>query len=196
MAKTSFFRKTPFFWLYFVLGALGLTLGVFLLPIWGATSVFWKGWGSAAVSFIMFVAIILYMVLFLARQFGKERREVIKILVVVEMVVFAIIALGCLLDEFKVINVGGPCVVLGMALWIRGVIGAIKGYLYRHTHEESRYSVVDLAVAIFLLTFGAILMARPLFSEYHLIWFGSIAVILASLIVIFIGLLLIPDKKR
>lgn len=196
MAKSSFFKKTPFFWLYFVLGALGLTLGVFLLPIWNDTSVFWKSWGGVAVSFIIFAAIVLYMVLFLARQFRKERREIIRILIVVEIVVFALIALGCLLDEFKVINVGGPCVILGMALWIRGVIGAIKGYLYRHTHEERRYSVVDLAVAIFLLTFGAILMVRPLFTELHLIWLGSIAVILASLFMIFIGMLLIPDKKR
>ncbi len=196
MAKGSLFRKTPFFWLYFVFGALGVTLGVFLLPIWNDTSVFWKGWGSIAVGFIMFAAVVLYIILFLARQFGKEKREIIRILVVVEIVVFALIALGCLLDEFKVINVGGPCVILGMAFWIRGVISAIKGYLYRHTHEERRYSVADFAVAIFLITFGTILMVRPLFTELHLIWLGSIAVILASVFIILIGIILIPDKKR
>ena len=196
MAKSSLLRKTSFFWLYFVFGALGLTLGVFLLPVWGETSVFWRGWGRAAVSFIMFAAIVLYIVLFLARQFGKERREIIRMLAVVEMVVFALVALGCILDEFKVINVGGPCVILGMALWIRGVIITIKGYLYRHTHEERRYTVIDLAVAIFLITFGTILMVRPLFTEYHLIWVGAIAVILASLFIIFIGMLVVPDKKR
>lgn len=196
MAKGSFFRKTPFFWLYFLFGALGLALGVFLLPVWNETSVFWKDWGSVAVSFIMFAGVVLYIVLFLARQFGKERREIIRILVVVEIVVFALIALGCLLDEFKVINVGGPCVILGMALWIRGVISAIKGYLYRHTHEEHRYSVADLALALFLITFGTILMVRPLFTELHLIWVGSVAVILASVFIILIGIILIPDGKK
>ncbi len=196
MVKSFFFRKTSFFWLYFIFGALGLTLGVFLLPVWDGTSVFWKSWGRAAVSFIMFAAILLYIVLFLVKQFAVERREIIRILVVVEIVVFSLVALGCLLNEFKVINVGGPCVILGMALWIRGVIINIKGYLYRHTREERRYTVADLAVAIFLITFGTILMVRPLFTEYHLIWVGSIAVILASLFIIFMGMLVIPDKKR
>lgn len=196
MAKSSFLRKTPFFWLYFVCGALGLTLGVFLLPIWDGTSVFWRDLGRAAVGFIMSAAIILYIAFFLTRQLGKERREIIRMLIVVEIVVFALVALGCLLDEFKVINVGGPCVILGMALWIRGVIIDIKGYLYRHTQEERRYTVIDLAIAIFLITFGTILMVRPLFTEYHLIWASAIAVILSSLFIIFIGMLVIPDKKR
>lgn len=197
MSKSAFnIKKTPFFWAYFVAGALLLTLGIFLLPIWEDASVFWKDWGRAAVNLIMFAAIVLYIFLFLVRQFRKERRESVKMLVIVEIVIFAVIALGLILEQFALISVGGPCAILGMALWIRGVISVIKGYLYKHTSEERRYSVAELAIAIALITFGTVLVVKPLFTELDLIWICSVAVIILAVVTLLCGILAMPQSKK
>ena len=188
-------KKTPFFWLYFTAGGLGIILGIFLLPVWKNTSVFWRDWGNIAVNLIMLISIAAYIFFYLIPSFKKEHRESIRMLIVIECVLFAVIALGCVFEQFKVINLSGPCVILGMALWIRGVIYVVKGYLYRHSSGERHYSLIDITFAIALVTVGAVLVVRPFFTELHLTWVGSIAVIVTAVILIIFGITSIPKDR-
>ena len=75
-------------------------------------------------------------------------------------------------------------------------LGVIGGYLYRHTSDEKKYSIIELLVSILLLTLGTALVVRPFFTELTILWILSIAVILLGVLLILLGILSIPEKKN
>ena len=62
-------EKTKLFWLYFVASALLITLGVFLLPVWSNTNVFFKDWSNNSIDIILAVLVILYVIFYLFKNF-------------------------------------------------------------------------------------------------------------------------------
>ena len=187
-------QKTKFFWAFFVLGAFILTFGVFLLPVWKDSNVFWKGWGEFAINLFMFLLITIYVFGYLLRKLKKEKNKTIIILIVMEMIILLLIAVGCILEMFDVLHVGGPCVILGAALWLRGVVHIMKGYFYRHTKKE-QFSFALLLLAIFFVTIGTALVINPFFDSAHLIWVMASTVLAIGCVTVICGFLAIPHKS-
>ncbi len=188
-------EKSRFYWRYFIAGAIALVLGIFLLPVWGGVNVFWSDWGSIAVNLLIFLCIAAYVLLYLVPRIQKER-DSIKILMVVEIALFVVVALGCVLEQFDIVRLGSPSAILGMALWLRGAVYAVKGYFYRHTADEKKYKLLDMFCAIALITVGTVLVARPILTERDLIWFGSVSVIVLAVIFIIFGFIAKPTKQK
>ena len=186
-------QKSKFFWAYFVLGGLLLTFGVFLLPIWTEFNVFWKGWGEIIINLFMFLLISVYVFGYLLRKLNKEKNKNIIILVVMEMVILLLIAIGCILEMFDTFHIGGPCVILGAALWLRGVVHILKGYFLRHTKKEQP-SFALLLLAVVLVTVGTVLVVNPFFDVSHLIWVMASTVIAIGCVCVLWGVLMIPQK--
>ena len=189
--------KTKFFWAYIVLGILGIILGIMLMPVWDSCPdwVFWKSWGRQIINIIICVCIILYLGFFLLKKIMKRSNGVVKVLTIVEFVILALIALGCILQQFKVINVGGACAILGLALWCRGTVEIFRAYYHQKGNNE-RYPVWWLAVAIALVTFGTYIFARPIFSDIVILWIFVILILLVSIILIVDGILAKPASKK
>lgn len=189
--------KTKFFWLYFVGGVIGIILGIMLMPIWNSCPdwVFWKSWGTSIINMIIFVCIILYLVLFLLKKVMKRSNGVIKVLTIVEFGVLALIALGCILQQFKVINVGGACAILGLILWCRGCVEIFRAY-YHQKGNNDKYPVWWLAISIILVTLGTFLFVKPLFQDVHILWVFVIFILLVSLVLIVDGFTSKPAKAN
>ncbi len=189
--------KTKFFWAYIVLGVLGIILGIMLMPVWDSCPdwVFWKSWGRQIINIIICVCIILYLCLFLLKKIMKRTNGVVKVLTIVEFVILALIALGCILQQFKIINVGGACAILGLALWCRGTVEIFRAYYHQKGNNE-RYPVWWLAVAIALVTFGTYIFARPFFSDIVILWIFVILILLVSIILIVDGILAKPASHK
>lgn len=190
-------KKTKLFWLFFVTGVLAILLGIMFMPIWQNAGdwVFWKDWGQNLVNIIIFACIVLYLCLFLVKKIRRRSNGVVKVLTIVEFVLMSLIALGCILQQFKVINIGGACAILGLALWCRGVVEIFRAYYHQHGNND-RYPLWWLVCAIALVSVGVYLFAKPLFSDVTLIWIFVILLILAGIILFIDGFLAKPVSKK
>lgn len=190
-------KKTKLFWLFFVTGVLAILLGIMFMPIWQNAGdwVFWKDWGQNLVNIIIFACIVLYLCLFLVKKIRRRSNGVVKVLTIVEFVLMSLIALGCILQQFKVINIGGACAILGLALWCRGVVEIFRAYYHQHGNND-RYPLWWLVCAITLVSVGVYLFAKPLFSDVTLIWIFAILLILAGIILFIDGFLAKPVSKK
>lgn len=189
--------KTKWFWGYIVLGVIALILAVMLMPVWDKTPdwVFWKSWGMQIVNIIICICIVLYLLLFLLKKVRSRSNGVIKVLTIIEFVVLALIALGCILQQFKVINVGGACAILGLALWCRGCVEIFRAY-YHQKGNNDRYPVWWLVVSLVLVTLGTYLFAKRLFSDVTVLWIFVILIILVALLLIVDGILAKPKGSK
>lgn len=187
------FPKTKWFWAVSLLGVIGLVLGVFLLPVWDNSSVFWKSWGAEGVSIVLCGIITVYVLCYLCVRFNKLENSTLKIISTIEIAVLILIAIGCLLQQFNVFDFFGPCLVFGAVLWLRGFVNVVKAYLYRHTKKE-QYPLWLVIVSVFMITAGAILVVKPIPGNAF-IWFVSIALLLASAMMLIGGFLMIPKKQ-
>ena len=190
-------KKTKLFWLFFVTGVLAILLGIMFMPIWQNAGdwVFWKDWGQNLVNIIIFACIVLYLCLFLVKKIRRRSNGVVKVLTIVEFVLMSLIALGCILQQFKVINIGGACAILGLALWCRGVVEIFRSYYHQHGNND-RYPLWWLVCAIALVSVCVYLFAKPLFSDVTLIWIFAILLILAGIILFIDGFLAKPVSKK
>ena len=188
--------KTKLFWLYIVVGIVGIILGIMLMPVWGGCPdwVFWKNWGTQLINIIICICIVAYLCIFLVKKIMQRSNSVVKILTIIEFVVLALIALGCILQQFKVINIGGACAILGLAMWCRGVVEIFRAY-YHQRGNNDRYPVWWLVIAICLVTFGVYLFAKPLFSDIVVLWVFVVLILLLSIIFIVVGILAKPEKR-
>lgn len=190
-------KKTKLFWLYLVIGILALILAIMLMPVWNSAPdwVFWKSWGIQIVNLIIFVCILLYLILFLLQKIRKRSNGVVKVLTIIEFVILSLIALGCILQQFKVINVGGACAILGLALWCRGTVELFRAY-YHQKGNNDKYPIWWLIIAIVLVTFGTYIFAKPIFQDIVILWIFVILILLCSLILIVDGILAKPASTK
>lgn len=125
----------------------------------------------------------------------RRSNGVIKVLTIIEFSLLALIALGCILQQFKVINIGGACAILGLALWCRGVVEIFRAY-YHQRGNNDRYPVWWLVIAIFLVSFGVYLFVKPLFDDIVILWIFVVLILLVSLILIVDGFLAKPASTK
>lgn len=186
------FKKTRLFWLYIVIGILSVISGVIFAPPWKRVNIFFSDWGSNLVRIMMGVAIFLYVIFFLAKKVKASPSSAVQMLTVVEIVLLSIIGLGCILSQLEIISIGGPCHILGLAFWCRGTIEVFRGYF--HYKSSSSYSVINLVVAIIMITFGTFIFAKPFFNEVHLQWIFSGVFVVVGILFIIYGARVKPSK--
>ncbi len=190
------FKKTRFFWLYFIIGILSVIAGVIFAPPWQGVKIFFSSWGSSLVRIMIGVVVFLYVIFFLARKVKRPQNTAVLMLTVVEIVLLSLIGLGCILSQFNVISIGGPCHILGLAFWCRGAIEIFRGYYhYKGSAQSSSYSVVNLAVALIMITFGTFIFAKPFFNELHLQWIFSGTFVVVGVLFIVYGVRVKPSRS-
>lgn len=186
-------RKTKWFWLYFVCGILLALVGVILMPVWNSVDwAFWKSYGMNIINIIICGCLLVYLFGFLVKKIVKNS-GVVQVLTIIEFVLLALIALGCVLQQFRIINIGGACAILGLALWCRGVVEIFKAY-YHQKGNNQKYPLWWLFISIMLVSFGVFLYARPLFQDITVLWVLIIFIFLISIILITDGFLSKPKK--
>ena len=179
--------------MYYIAAFICLLAAVVFAPLWSNTDIFFKSWGAKVIDLLIAVLIIFYLVSYLSKKVARGGNGVIKILTIVEFVLLSLIALGCILSQFKIINIGGPCEIIGLIMWIRGAIEVYRAYYFRGA--STKYPAWLVAVAIALITFGTYLYIRPLFTARHLQW--ALAAVMLVLVIYFIYAAIVtkPAKK-
>ena len=190
-------KKTKNYWLYIVLGVIIFVFGLLLAPFWGSlwAECPWKDWGTELVMLFMAVVIVLYLFMFLVKKITYSR-GVIQVLTIIEFVLLALIALGLVFSQFNILAIPKqPSVILGLALYCRGVIEIFRAYYYHHS-MKTIYPVWWLVVAILFVTFGVYLMVKPLVQLTLIVWLLAISVIVIGIFLITYGALANPKAKK
>lgn len=190
-------KKTKAYWLYIALGIVTLIFGILLLPFWGSiwNECPWKSWGTDLVMLFMAIVIGLYLFMFLIKKINRYR-GVVQVLTIIEFVLLALIALGLVFSQFNILSIPKqPSVILGLALYCRGVIEIFRAYYYHHS-MKTIYPVWWLVVAILFVTFGVYLMIKPLVQLTLIVWLLAISVIVIGIFLIAYGVLANPKAKK
>ena len=190
-------KKTKAYWLYIALGIVTLIFGILLLPFWGSiwNECPWKSWGTDLVMLFMAIVIGLYLFMFLIKKINRYR-GVVQVLTIIEFVLLALIALGLVFSQFNILAIPKqPSVILGLALYCRGVIEIFRAYYYHHS-MKTIYPVWWLVVAILFVTFGVYLMVKPLVQLTLIVWLLAISVIVIGIFLITYGALANPKAEK
>lgn len=179
-----------------ILGSVFLLASILFAPIWDFwDSCPWKDWGSEIVNLLIAALIILYLVLFLVKKIKAPAKRVIKVLTIIEFALLALIALGCIFSQFKIINVSGACQIFALALWTRGVVEIFRAYYYRSDSKEV-YPVWYLGLSIVMVTFGAYCFAKPFIEDIVILWIFVISLLLLGALLLVYGITKLTNKKK
>ena len=190
-------QKTKLFWIYFIASILLIAFGIFLLPVWNGTDVFFKDWSGRAMEIIIAVLILIYAGFYLLKNFNRylvRKSTSLKVIKIVEISLLVVLSVFCILEQFGVTSIISPCFAVGFALYLRGVVMAVGAYLYTHSKTE-KYSALHLLFTVAALTLGTIMMVRPFFGQTFM-WIISVSLLVAALVFIIVGFLTMPEKSK
>jgi signal transduction histidine kinase len=193
--KSRIPKNKRFYWAFYLLSLISLVLGVALLPVWEKTDVVWKDLGTNLISMILFFIIIVYIVGYLIKQIIREKKITIKILTVFEAGFFFAIAIGCIMEQFNMVSVVGPCTIVGAAIWSRGFVYIVKAYLCKH-EKTDKYPLWMLVFSVGLVTLGTIMMTKEIFTTRHIVWFSAGLLIVAALVFFVFGVISKPKVDK
>lgn len=180
--------------LFLLLGAFSVLSAVLFAPFWQETEVFFSDWGAQALKLMIAAALLIYLFTFLVPKILHGGRGAVGALTIIEAFCVLLIALGCILTQFKVLNISGACAILGVCLFCRGTVEIFRAYYYRGGKTHA-YPVWWLAVAILMVAFGTYCFARPLFSDTAVLWALVLFLLLLGILLIVYGILCRPQKK-
>lgn len=188
-------KKTKLFWLYIVIGAVALALGIMLMPFWldKGINVFFATWGYDIIKIIIAILVVLYLVFYLFKKV-KRSKGTILILTLIEFILLGLVALGCILSQFNVLNLTEAGKILGFALWLRGVIEIFRAYYYQRGGTV-KYSVFELIVALLMVTFGVFFMISNVITNTLILWIVTITIAILGLLTLITGILKNPKRK-
>ena len=188
-------RNKKFYWAFYLLSLICFVVGAMLLPIWENTDVVWKDLGTKIISMILFAMIIFYILGYLIKQIIREKKVTIKILTVFEAGFFFAIAIGCIMEQFNMASVVGPCAIVGASIWSRVFVYIVKAYLCKH-EKTDKYPLWMLIFSVGLVTLGTIMMVKPIFTTLHIVWFSACTLLFAALVFFIFGMVSKPKVDK
>ncbi len=189
--------KTKYFWIYIVFGVLLAISAIILMPFWkdAGIEVFFANWGYSIVNIVMAIMLLLYLLLFLTKKINEKSNKVIKVLTVIEFLLFLIIVVGLILSQFNIIPVNEPSQILGLVLWVRGVVEIFCAYYYEKSSNK-KYSVLRLIIAIILLSAGVFFIVKNTITRKFILWLITLVLLLCGLVAFLIGFIRKPKKTK
>ena len=128
------------------LAILFLGLGIVLLPFTGI--------GQTILDYIVAFVLLVYLFTYLVKKLAHARGSIL-VLTVVEFIVILLIALGLILKQLKVFTIGETRQIIGLVIWLRGVVCLVRGYFVSTTEARRKYSLLLFLGYIALVTLGA-----------------------------------------
>lgn len=182
-------KRFKFDWLVcFIVSVLAIALGIVLI-------VNDYKIGMQILNIVIACILILYLFLFLL-PILQHKRGTIQILTIVEFVIVALIALGLILQQFKVFNIVGACRIIGLVIWIRSVVELFRAYFYRGKESSYKYAVWYFCIILALITLGTWMFASPFFSDQQVVLALSISCFILAALLIVMGIIFVSKKKK
>ncbi len=172
---------------YLIVSVLLITLGIVML-----VNNYEIGLKIVNIAIALLLVAYLALVLF---PLVKHKRGTVQILTIVEFVLVCLIAVGLILQQFKVFNIVGACKIIGLVVWLRAVVELFRAYFYRGKDSSYNYAVWYFCLILALITFGTYMFAKPFFTDQQVVLALSIICFVLALALIVIGIIYIPKNK-
>ncbi len=170
----------------FILAAICLALGIIILV---------TNWGEIILLAIIGVLLLSYVYGYLLLKVALKSKGVVLILTLVEMIVLTAIGVTCVLSEFVNITFLKEGIkILGLALWIRGVVESFRSYFYRGT-QNKKYPIYYVVLNVILITAGTAFFLRPFITNTILVKIVAVLFFVATIGLIIFGILKLRKKK-
>lgn len=182
-------KRFKFDWLvYLIVSVLAIALGIVLIV---------KDYeiGLKILNIALALILIAYMLLFLL-PILKHKRGTVQILVIIEFILVGLIAIGLVLQQFKVFNIAGACEIIGLVIWLRCVVELFRAYFYRGKDSSYKYAVWYFCLILALITLGVYMFAKPFFTNQQVVLALSICLFVASVVLIVLGIICLPKDKK
>lgn len=189
MLKGEFMKRFKYDWLvYLLVSVLAIALGIVLI-------VNNYEIGLKILNIAIAIILVAYMLLFLL-PILKHKRGTVQILVIVEFILIGIIAIGLILQQFKVFNIVGACKIIGLVIWLRCIVELFRAYFYRGKDSSYKYAVWYLCIILALFTLGVYMFAKPFFSDQQVVLALSIGLFVAAAVLIVLGIICLPKNGK
>ncbi len=163
-----------------ILAVLLLALGIVMLP--AVTS-----FGSIVLDVIVAILLVLYLAFFLFDRMVKSRGTV-RVLTMIEFALIALIAIGLVFKQLKILNLGTTCQIVGVVIWLRGITGTFRGYIVSTAEGKRRFTILMFALSVLMVTAGAYLFAKPLFTDENIIYILAVSLIIGAVVLLIYAL--------
>ncbi len=172
---------------YLIVSVLLITLGIVML-----VNNYEIGLKIVNIALALIIVAYLALVLF---PLVKHKRGTIQILCIVEFVLVCLIAVGLVLQQFKVFNIAGACKIAGLVIWLRAIVELFRAYFYRGKDSSYNYAIWYFCLILGLITLGTYMFAKPFFTDQQVVLTLSIVCFVLALALIVVGIMYIPKKK-
>lgn len=169
------------------LAVCALALGIIMLPPFGI--------GIYMLNVLLAASIVVYFLVYILEKL-KRTKGAIFLLTVSETVVYFIVVIDLILEQFRLLDALNVCRALGIVLWVRGTVSAIGMYIQATGSIRRRGSTAGFVLRIFLICIGMYLMAHPSLTDKFLNWSICILFFISSLLFGGLALLFSPSKKK
>lgn len=183
------------FWVYILLGALSFLAALLFAPFWQSVDVPWASLGRSVLDLLIAACLFVYLFTFLLKKLLRGGNSALLVLLVLEFSCLFLIAVGCILKQFRVINISGACAILGLCLICRGSVEIFRAYYYRGGNSRP-YPVWWLAVSLGMVILGTYCVAKPLFSDNIVLWLFVVLLLVLSVVLITYGVACRPEPKK
>ncbi len=144
---------------------------------------------ALALMIVAYLALVLFPLI-------KHKRGTIQILTIIEFVLVCIIAVGLVLQQFKVFNIAGACKIIGLVIWLRAVVELFRAYFYRGKDSSYNYAVWYFCIILALITLGTYMFAKPFFSDTQVVLVLAIMCFVVAIALIVLGIVYAPKNKK
>ncbi|MBE5746447.1 MAG: hypothetical protein E7359_04090 [Clostridiales bacterium] len=174
--------------LYLIISILSIALGIVLI-------VNNYKIGLDILNIVIAVLLLVYLGLVVVPVLRRKTGS-IQVLTIVELVIICIIAIGLVLQQFKVFNIVGSCKIIGLVLWIRAVVELFRAYFYRGKESSFKYPMWYFCVILLLITLGTYMFAAPFFTDTQVVLTLAISLFILAAILIILSIIFIPKSKK
>ena len=155
-----------------IVGVIALALGIVMLPPFSI--------GKYVLRILLAVILGCYLVLYLFDKLKKSRGTIF-VLAMIELFAITTLIVMLFLQQFDVFN-ADVCSMLGLVLWVRGIIALIGMYFKASTAKKSRYDLAPFLMYLLFVSLGMYFFAKPLLTDNALNWIMCIFFYIAALL--------------
>ena len=170
-----------------LVAASAIGLGVVMLPVFGIVEIF--------VDILLAIALAAYLFLFLLDKLRHTRGTAFG-MTAIEFGVLTLVALGLVIQQFVPARVASVCQVIGIVLWLRGIVITATLYISALSTRKPRRELAWLIAALAMVSIGVWLFVSPIFSDVVCEWIICIALFIVGLVFAALAFLFYHPKEK
>ncbi len=169
-----------------IIAVIFLALGIVMLPPLGI--------GPKVLNVLFAVLLVAYLISFLYDKIKRTRGSIL-VLCFAEFIIVSLVAVGQLLQQFKLFNLSSASATFGFVIALRGLFSAIEMYILSSTSKRAKYNLPLFIGYLALASAGVFLLARPFITDLIINWVLCGIMFLLTLIFTGFAFLYAPTKK-